>query len=172
MIEVICGGMFSGKTEELIRRVNRAKYAKQKVQSFKHSLDNRYSDNIHSHSDKKEECISTDHLSIDMVDIDTKVVAIDEAQFFDFHIISFVKCLSRTGIKVIIAGLDMDYLGCSFGEMPYLLAIADTVTKLKAVCMKCGNDASMTQKLIVNLEITQVGSKELYEARCRNCHYK
>jgi thymidine kinase len=172
-IEVICGSMFSGKTEELIRRIHRAEYAKQNIIVFKPVIDNRYDDrNIVSHSQMKAPSIS-----ISMADEiyryitpDIQVVAIDEAQFFDEAIVKVCNDLADKGIRVIVAGLDQDYLGKPFGYMPQLLAIAEYVTKNLAICLKCGNPANRTQRTIHSGEQILVGSTEAYEARCRNCH--
>uniref|UniRef100_A0A7C3MS61 Thymidine kinase n=1 Tax=Dictyoglomus thermophilum TaxID=14 RepID=A0A7C3MS61_DICTH len=178
-IEVICGGMYSGKSEELIRRVRRAQIAKQKVQVFKHSLDTRYDkDYITSHTGLKIEAIAVSN-SADIekyVDEDTQVVAIEEGQFFDMGIVKVCQRLADKGKRVIVAGLDQDFRGEPFGPMPYLMAVAEYVDKLHAICMKCGNLASRTQRIIngkpayYDDPIILVGAFESYEARCRNCH--
>ncbi len=178
-VEVICGSMFSGKTEELIRRVRRAVIAKQKVQVFKPEVDTRYSiQSVTSHSGQGFEAIpiarSCDILTA--LKPDTTVVAIDEVQFFDPEIERVTETLANRGLRVIIAGLDMDFRGEPFGSMPALLCRADEVQKLHAICMVCGEYASRTQRL-VNGEparyddpIILVGAEEAYEARCREHH--
>ena len=178
-IEVICGGMYSGKSEELIRRVRRAQIAKQKVQVFKHSLDIRYDkDYVASHTGLKIEAIPVSS-SADierLVEDDTQVVAIEEGQFFDMGIVKVCQRLADKGKRVIVAGLDQDFRGEPFGPMPYLMAVAEYVDKLHAICMKCGNVASRTQRIIdgkpayYDDPIILVGAFETYEARCRNCH--
>ena len=172
-IEVICGSMFSGKTEELIKRINRATYAKQKIQAFKPALDDRYDkDYIVSHS--KLKALSKPILEaseiLDLVDDDTEIVAIDEAQFFSEDIILVCNTLADSGKRVIVAGLDQDYRGIPFGHMPYLMAIAEYVTKSLAICVKCGNPANRTQRLVHEDKTILVGATDIYEARCRNCH--
>ncbi len=172
-IEIICGGMFSGKSEELIRRVRRTQYARQKIQVFKPSLDNRYADEyVVSHSQMKlPSLLVTDTADIrSQLESDVQVIAIDEVQFFDEGVISLVSELADQGKRVILAGLDMDYRGKPFGPMPHLLAIADYVTKLQAICVKCGNPAGRTQRLSHDKEQIVVGADNIYEARCRNCH--
>lgn len=179
-IEVICGSMFCGKTEELIRRVRRAIIAKQKVKVFKPSIDDRYGiQNITSHTGQSVEAISVSAASeiLEIANGDTTVVAIDEAQFFDDGITEVVQELVDSfGNRVIVAGLDLDFRGEPFGAMPQLLAIAEDVTKLHAICVSCGKEASRTQRL-VNGEpahyddpIILVGAQESYEARCRKHH--
>lgn len=178
-VEVICGSMFSGKTEELIRRARRASIARQKVQVFKPAIDTRYSiQRVTSHNGLDFEAIpasgSQDILAL--LDANTTVVAIDEAQFFDPGIVPVVEELSRRSIRVIIAGLDMDFRGEPFGSMPTLLCCADEVQKLHAICMVCGEDASRTQRLVngqparYDDPIILVGASETYEARCREHH--
>ena len=172
-IEVICGSMFSGKTEELIRRVHRAEYARQKIQVFKPKIDDRYDkEQIVSHSQMKTPSVIV-VTSLDIhkqVKYDTEVVAIDEVQFFDNEIIDICSKLADSGKRVIVAGLDQDYRGIPFGPMPQLLAIAEYVTKLNAICVKCGNPASRTQRLSREKDTIVVGASDIYEARCRNCH--
>lgn len=178
-VEVICGSMFSGKTEELIRRVRRAMIARQQVQVFKPAIDTRYSiQRVTSHNgqDFEAHLASTAHEILDRIKPDTTVAAIDEAQFFDAEIEQVVETLAARGVRVIIAGLDMDFRGEPFGSMPMLLCRADDVQKLHAICMVCGEDASRTQRL-VNGEparyddpIILVGASEAYEARCREHH--
>ena len=172
-IEVICGSMFSGKTEELIRRVHRAEYARRKIQVFKPEIDNRYEKNhIVSHSKMKtpSQIVKNAQEIHDLVKYDTEIIAIDEAQFFDDNIVTVCDKLANNGKRVIVAGLDQDYTGKPFGPMPFLLAIAEYVSKLNAICVKCGNPASRTQRLTKSKETVVVGATDIYEARCRNCH--
>jgi thymidine kinase len=178
-VEVICGSMFSGKTEELIRRVRRAIIAKQKTQVFKPAIDTRYSiQRVTSHNGQGFEALSvmgSESIRAALED-DTTVVAIDEAQFFDSGIEQLVEELAQRGVRVIIAGLDMDFRGEPFGSMPALLCRADEVQKLHAICMVCGEDASRTQRLVngqpaqYDDPIIMVGAAEAYEARCREHH--
>ena len=172
-IEVICGSMFSGKTEELIRRIHRAEYAKQKIQVFKPEIDNRYAkDHIVSHSKFKAPSLNINKAEdiLQMVDDNTEIVAIDEAQFLDKKIVEVCNTLANRGMRVIVAGLDQDYRGKPFGPMPELLAIAEYITKQLAICVKCGNPANRTQRLIHDKKKVIVGDTDIYEARCRNCH--
>lgn len=172
-IEVICGSMFSGKTEELIKRIRRAEYARQKIQVFKPQIDNRYAeDHIVSHSQMRAASVNISCAKdiLGLVETDTEVVAIDEAQFLDAEIVGVCQELANKGYRVIVAGLDQDYRGEPFGSMPQLLAIAEYITKNLAICMKCGNPANRTQRLVRDEETILVGSTEIYEARCRNCH--
>ena len=178
-IEYICGSMFSGKSEELIRRIKRAKYAKQKVQVFKPGIDDRYSEiAVVSHNGNQEEAMPVKHSSeiLNKLDADTNIVAIDEVQFFDFGIIEVCETLANRGLRVICAGLDLDFRGEPFGPSPALLAQAELVTKLQAICVKCGNPATRTQRLIdgkpahYHDPVIKVGASESYEARCRHCH--
>lgn len=170
-IEVICGSMFSGKTEELIRRLNRAKIARQKIQIFKPALDKRYhEENIVSHNDNSIPSIpvqSSQQIS-DLAQ-NCEVVGFDEAQFFDEGIVEVCDQLANSGKRVIIAGLDMDYMGKPFGCMPQLMAIAEYVTKVHAVCMVCGEVASHSYRLSPSNERVLLGETDLYEARCRRC---
>lgn len=178
-IEVVCGSMFSGKTEELIRRVRRAIIAKQKVQVFKPGIDDRYGiKEVTSHNGQNVKAVPLVEaiLIIDNLESTTTVVAIDEAQFFDDGIIEVVERLANNGIRVIIAGLDTDFRGEAFGQMPELMARAEEVTKLRAICVVCGHQATRTQRL-VNGEpayyddpIILVGAQESYEPRCREHH--
>lgn len=178
-IEVICGSMFSGKSEELIRRVHRVQIARKKVQVFKPTVDNRFAvQYIYSHNGSKIEAIniSQSEILLKKLDPDTEVIAIDEAQFYSDDIISICQKLADQGKRVIIAGLDQDFRGEPFGPIPKLLAIAEHIDKLQAICMVCGNPASRTQRL-VNGEPAKysdptilIGAKESYEARCRKCH--
>jgi thymidine kinase len=172
-IEVITGSMFSGKTEELIRRVRRVEYAQQKCQVFKPEIDNRYeAEYIVSHSQMKAASarVSTVAEIRQQVDADTEVVAIDEVQFFGDGIVELCTELADAGIRVIVAGLDQDYRGLPFGPMPSLLSIAEYVTKNLAICVKCGNPANRTQRLRGGTDRVLVGAADIYEARCRNCH--
>lgn len=171
-IEVITGSMFSGKSEELIRRLRRAQIARQKVQIFKPAIDARYSDNhIVSHSEMRIEsqAVSSAREILALVEISTTVVGIDEGQFFDQELVSVANQLANQGKRVIIAGLDMDYLGKPFEPMPLLMAIAEDVTKTRAICVQCGNPATYTQRLIQRRERVVVGAAGSYEARCRQC---
>ncbi len=178
-IEVICGSMFSGKTEELIRRLRRAEYARQKVQVFKPAIDNRYDEtNVSSHTGIQ---ITAQPVN-DAADIraavqpDTDVVGIDEVQFLGWDVIDLCTDLAEAGKRVIVAGLDMDFRGEPFGPMPVLMAQAEAVTKLQAICMVCGAPASRTQRLVngkpapYDAEVIFVGADEAYQARCRKCH--
>jgi thymidine kinase len=171
-LEVISGPMFSGKTEELIRRLNLAIIAKQRVQIFKHAIDKRYDETyITSHTNMKFKAVpvsSSEEILAKLNDA-TRVVGIDEAQFFDDGIVEVCNKLANRGLRVIAAGLDQDFLGRPFGPMPHLLAIADSVLKLKAVCVVCGGEASKTQRRTENAERVLVGAGEHYEARCRAC---
>ncbi len=178
-IEVICGPMFAGKTEELIRRITRMEYAKRKFIVFKPRIDNRYSETeISSHNLRKIKAINIDSPSdiYKYLDDSYQSVVIDEVQFFDERMLDIVADLASKGLRVICAGLDMDFKGKPFGIMPELLAIAEKVTKLSAICVCCGCDATRTQRLIDGHEaydddpIVLVGAKESYEARCRKCH--
>mgnify|MGYP003556804046 FL=1 len=170
-IEVICGSMFSGKTEELIRRLKRVKIANLKVEIFKPAIDVRYDETkIVSHDTNA--IISTpveNSQSILLLARDVDVVGIDEAQFFDAGIANVCEQLAQKGIRVIVAGLDMDYLGNPFGQMPNLLAKADYITKLHAICMKCGNIANISYRKIAEGPQVLLGEKDIYEPRCRIC---
>jgi thymidine kinase len=171
-IEVITGSMFSGKSEELIRRVRRAQIARQKVQIFKPSVDERFSDaEIVSHSEMRIQGVKVGSSAelLRMVDEDTEVVAIDEAQFFDKDLPSVCTTLAEAGKRVVIAGLDTDYLGKPFEPMPVMMAIAEYVTKMHAICMVCGNPASHTQRLVASDHRLLLGASGMYEARCRRC---
>jgi thymidine kinase len=171
-IEVICGSMFSGKSEELIRRLRRAQIARQRVQIFKPQIDSRYSENhIVSHSDQKiaSEAVNSAKDILDRVDARTEVVGIDEAQFFDREITAVCNRLADMGKRVIVAGLDQDYMGHPFEPMPQLLAIAEYITKTLAICVRCGNPANHTQRMIASHERVIVGASDIYEARCRRC---
>jgi thymidine kinase len=172
-IEVITGSMFSGKSEELIRRLRRAQIARQKVQIFKPALDNRYSDgHIVSHSDMRiasQNVASSSRVLLDQVEPDTEVVGIDEGQFFDLELPAVCNELANQGKRVIVAGLDQDYLGKPFEPMPQLLAVAEYITKTLAICMVCGNPANHTQRLVHNQDRVLLGAQGTYEARCRRC---
>ena len=170
-IEVICGSMFSGKTEELIRRLKRVKIANLKAEIFKPSVDKRYDEiKIVSHDENKIQSTPVDDSQkILLLAKDVDVVGIDEAQFFDAKITTVCEELAINGIRVIVAGLDMDYKGNPFGEMPKLLSIADYITKLHAICVKCGNIANISyRKAAIEAQVL-VGEKDLYEPRCRIC---
>ena len=178
-VEVITGSMFCGKTEELIRRLRRAKIARQKVQVFKPVVDTRYSvGKVKSHSGSEFDAIPLHHASdiLSLLEQDTTVIGIDEAQFFNIEIISVVKTLADRGLRVIVAGLDTDFRGEPFGAMPIIIAIAEVVDKLHAICMVCGEPASRTQRLVngepaqYNDSVVVVGASEMYEARCRAHH--
>lgn len=172
-IEVICGSMFSGKTEELIRRLKRAQIAKLNVEIFKPKTDTRYDDSaVVSHDFNSIQSTSVDSSSaILLLGTNTQVVGIDEAQFFDDELPQVCNKLAQKGIRVIIAGLDMDYTGKPFGPMPALMAIAEHVTKVNAVCMKCGNPALYSYRTVTNEERVLLGEKESYEPRCRACYH-
>ena len=178
-IEVICGSMFSGKTEELIRRVRRAQIARQKVQVFKPSIDVRYSTGqVASHNGALHSAVTvTGSEEVEaLVEPDTNVVAIDEAQFFDEGVVDLCERLAHNGVRVIVAGLDLDFRGEPFGPMPRLMAEAEMVDKLQAICVECGAPASRTQRMIdgqpaaYDDPIILVGARDYYEARCRHCH--
>ena len=171
-IEVICGSMFSGKTEELIRRLKRAKFAKQNVQIFKPCIDVRYSE---------DEVVSHDSHSIDSTPIsspakmleiaqDVQVVGIDEAQFFDESIVDVVQTLANRGVRVIIAGLDTDFLGKPFGPMPALMAVAEDIQKVHAICVRCGSPANHSHRLSQSSELVVLGETGIYEPLCRHCY--
>ncbi len=178
-IEVICGSMFSGKTEELIRRVRRAQIARQRVQVFKHQLDDRYATGyVASHAGSQLEAIpvrNAEELAA-YLNPETEVVAIDEAQFFDWGLVELCEALADSGKRVIVAGLDQDFRGEPFGPMPVLMAKAEHITKLHAICAVCGAPASRSQRLIEGRPahyddpVILVGARERYEPRCRVCH--
>lgn len=172
-IEVICGSMFSGKTEELIRRMKRAQFAKLPVEIFKPEIDVRYGLNeVVSHDSNSIPSTPVSHSSaILLLSADTKVVGIDEAQFFDEELPNVCVELANRGIRVIVAGLDMDYLGKPFGPIPSLMAIAEDVTKVHAVCVKCGAPANYSYRLQQNESRVLLGEKESYEPRCRACYF-
>ena len=173
-IEIICGSMFSGKTEELILRMKRAKFANQKVEIFKPAIDIRYS---------QEEVVSHDANAILSTPVETsesillltgdvEVVGIDEVQFFDENIVDVCQQLANRGVRVICAGLDMDYLGNPFGPMPKLMAVAEYVTKVHAICVKCGNLAHHSHRLTASNKLVELGEKDAYEPICRHCFNK
>ncbi len=171
-IEVICGSMFSGKSEELIRRLRRAMIARQTVQVFKPAIDNRYDEAyIVSHNQQKLSGIPLNKISEiwEHLKDDTRVVGIDEAQFFDSELVSIANELANSGRRVIIAGLDQDYLGKPFEPIPQLLAIAEYITKTLAVCVKCGAPANKSQRIVKSDERVLVGAMDAYEPRCRKC---
>ncbi len=170
-IEVICGSMFSGKTEELIRRLKRVKYANLKVEIFKPAIDTRYDEvNVVSHDSNAILSTPIDNSqTILLMSEGVDVIGIDEAQFFDDQICHVCETLALKGIRVIVAGLDMDYLGRPFGQMPGLLAIADYITKLHAICMKCGNIANVSYRKTTQEGQVLLGEKDIYEPRCRVC---
>lgn len=172
-VEVICGSMFSGKTEELIRRLKRALYGKQKVQVFKPQIDTRYDEwSVVSHSQQK--LVATPVTRAEQIwqhlRPDTEVVGIDEVQFLGVEVLSVVEGLAAKGIRVVCAGLDQDYQGKPFEPMPQLLAVAEYVTKELAICVVCGNPANRSQRTVASAERVVVGAQGAYEARCRKCH--
>ena len=171
-IEVITGSMFSGKTEELIRRLRRAQYAGLKVEIFKPSLDNRYSETrVVSHDEKSIVSTPVDNPSaILLLSGEVDVVAIDEAQFFDNSIVNVCNNLADSGVRVIIAGLDMDFMGNPFGPMPALISIAEYITKVHAICMRCGNLAQYSFRKSEDSQVVLLGEKDLYEPLCRTCY--
>lgn len=171
-VEVICGSMFSGKTEELIRRLKRAQFANQKIAIFKPSIDVRYSDaDVVSHDLHSIE--STPICSaVKMLEVgdDIQVVGVDEAQFFDDSIVETVQILADRGVRVIVAGLDTDYLGNPFGPMPALMAVAEDVQKVHAICVRCGNLANHSHRLSSSTRLVELGEKDIYEPLCRQCY--
>ena len=178
-IEVICGSMFSGKTEELIRRVRRAQIARQKVQVFKPAIDTRYAEReVASHNGMQWEAVPVEDTAQlrALIEPDTTVVALDEAQFFDDDVVALCEELAHQEMRVIVAGLDMDFRGEPFGPVPMLMARAEQVSKLQAICVVCGGPASRTQRIIngqpaaYDDPVILVGADEAYEARCRGCH--
>jgi thymidine kinase len=179
IVEVIVGSMFSGKTDELIRRLRRATIAKQKVQVFKPAIDHRFSEakvTSHAGNDFDAQPIKSSAELLDQLDANTTVVAVDEAQFFDPKIIEIIQKLADDGLRVIVAGLDTDFRGEPFGPMPTLMAQAERVDKLHAICMVCAEEASRTQRLLdgnpahYDDPVVVIGASELYEARCRKHH--
>ena len=171
-IEVICGPMFSGKSEELMRRLRRARIARKRVQVFKPSIDTRYSsDEIVSHGDirMKSEVVKDASEILTRLDWRTQVVGIDESNFFTPDLVDIASQLADTGKQVLIAGLDTDYMGRPFPPMPILLTLAESITKTLAICMRCGNPAKHTQRLVESDDLIVVGAGGMYEARCRRC---
>ena len=170
-IEVVCGSMFSGKTEELIRRLRRAQFANQKIAIFKPTVDNRYSDvEVVSHDFHK--LTSTpikDPADMLKVGPEVKVVGVDEAQFFGDSLVEVCQTLANRGVRVIVAGLDMDYLGQPFGPMPRLMAVAEDVQKVHAICVKCGALATFSHRLSKSQDLVLLGEKDVYEPLCRDC---
>ena len=170
-IEVVCGSMFSGKTEELIRRLKRAKFANQKVEIFKPCIDTRYSEeevvSHDSHAIRSTPGDSPQNILLMSSDVD--VVGIDEAQFFDESIVDVCRQLADNGVRVIVAGLDMDYMGKPFGPMPALMATAEYVTKVHAICVRCGNLAHHSHRLTADEKLVMLGEKDTYEPICRHC---
>jgi thymidine kinase len=174
VVEVICGSMFSGKTEELIRRLKRAQFANQKIQIFKPTVDNRFSEtDVVSHDLHSFPCTPIkDPERMLKVPDDVEVIGIDEAQFFDDSIVEVCQKLADSGKRVIIAGLDMDYQGKPFGPMPALMAIAEDVQKVHAICVRCGNLANRSHRLTGSRKLVVIGEKDVYEPLCRNCFNK
>ncbi len=171
-IEVICGSMFSGKTEELIRRLKRAKYARQRVEIFKPEIDTRYDvEKVVSHDENSINSTPVQSSSqILLLCADVDVVGIDEAQFFDAEIVTVCNTLANRGIRVIVAGLDMDFLGKPFGPMPALMASAEFVTKVRAICVRCGDLAYVSHRMIENKKLVLLGETDTYEPLCRSCY--
>ena len=171
-IEVICGPMFSGKTEELIRRLTRATYARQEVQIFKPKIDNRYDETaLVSHSEQRlpgEAVANLDELR-GALHSKVEVIGIDEVQFFDESVVSFCESMANQGRRIVVAGLDQDYRGQPFGPMPKLLSVAEYITKLMAICVRCGNPAHRSYRLAEDPQQVLVGTEDQYEARCRRC---
>jgi thymidine kinase len=171
-IEVICGPMFSGKSEELIRRLRRATIARKRVQVFKPALDDRYSlDEIVSHGDMrmKSEIVEDSAGILTRLDWRTEVIGVDEANFLGAGLVEVVTRLADAGKQVILSGLDTDYMGRPFSPVPELLCLAESITKTLAICMRCGNPAKHTQRLVASDELIVVGAAGMYEARCRRC---
>lgn len=171
-IEVVCGSMYSGKTEELIRRLRRAEIAKQKVLIIKPKIDDRYSsEHLVSHSDQRipSVAVSTAEQILEMSK-DAQVIGIDEGQFFDMELVRVCQDLADQGKRVIVAGLDQDYRGEPFEPIPQLLAVAEYITKTLAICLQCGSPANRTQRLSTDSDRVVVGGSKMYEARCRHCH--
>ena len=171
-IEVICGSMFSGKTEELIRRLKRAQFAKQTVEIYKPCIDVRYSDDeVVSHDSHSIPSTPIDSpASMLLLSSDVEVVGIDEAQFFDDTIVEVVQTLADRGARVIIAGLDTDFMGKPFGPMPALMAVAEDIQKVHAICVKCGSPANHSHRLSASDKLVVLGEKDIYEPLCRHCY--
>lgn len=172
VIEVITGSMFSGKTEELIRRLRRAGFARQKVEIFKPAIDVRYSESdVVSHDEHSIRSTPVENSSnIMLLSAGVDVVGIDEAQFFDKHLVDVVVQLANQGVRVIVAGLDMDFKGNPFGPIPGLMAVADFVTKVHAVCVRCGSNAQFSHRLSEKEQVVLLGEKDIYEPLCRRCY--
>lgn len=173
-IEVVCGSMFSGKTEELIRRMKRAQFAHQKVEIFKPAIDTRYSEeDVVTHEGVAINSTPVDNSSsILLLGADCDVIGVDEAQFFDMNLVEVCNELARRGVRVICAGLDMDFRGVPFGPMPALCAIADDVTKVHAICVKCGSLAYVSHRKVANEKRVLLGETDSYEPLCRDCYQK
>lgn len=173
-IEIICGSMFSGKTEELIRRLNRARIAKQRVEIFKPSIDTRYDEtNVVSHNENAIQSTPVQSSSqILLYASEVDVVGIDEAQFFDDELVNVCNKLADSGIRVILAGLDMDFTGKPFGPIPALMATAEYVTKVHAICMRCGNLAHYSHRMTADEKLVMLGETDTYEPLCRDCFIK
>jgi len=173
-IEIVCGSMFSGKTEELIRRLKRAKIAKQKVEIFKPAVDTRYDEeNVVSHDSNSVSSTPVQNASqILFYAEDFEVVGIDEAQFFGNELVNVCNELAANGKRVIVAGLDMDYLGKPFGPIPHLMATAEYVTKVHAICMRCGSLANHSHRMVKNDNLVLLGETDAYEPLCRSCFHK
>lgn len=174
-IEVVCGSMFSGKTEELIRRIRRAQYANQKIAIFKPAIDKRYSDvEVVSHDLHKIHSIPVSCATeiLDKVPEGVQVVGIDEAQFFGAELVEVCQSLANRGVRVIVAGLDMDYKAVPFGPIPALMAVAEDVLKVHAICVKCGSLASYSHRLSKSRDLVLLGEKDIYEPLCRECFNK
>ena len=171
-IEVICGSMFSGKTEELIRRMKRAQFAKQTVEIYKPCIDVRYSeDQVVSHDSHSIPSTPIDSpASMLLLSSDVEVVGIDEAQFFDETLVDVVQTLANRGIRVIVAGLDTDFMGKPFGPMPALMAVAEDIQKVHAICVKCGSPANHSHRLVASDALVVLGEKDEYEPLCRHCY--
>ncbi len=171
-IEVICGSMFSGKTEELIRRMKRAQFAKQKVEIYKPCIDVRYSeDEVVSHDSHSIPSTPIDSpASMLLLSSDVEVVGIDEAQFFDDTLVEVAQTLANRGIRVIVAGLDTDFMGNPFGPIPALMAVAEEVQKVHAICVKCGSPANHSHRLSKSNELVVLGETDIYEPLCRHCY--
>lgn len=173
-IEVVCGSMFSGKTEELIRRLRRAQFANQRIAIFKPCIDNRYSDvEVVSHDSHKisSQPISSPAQMLNLPD-DVQVVGVDEAQFFDASLVEVCQELAKRGIRVIVAGLDTDFKGVPFGPMPMLMAVAEDVQKVHAICVRCGNLANNSHRLSKSEDLVLLGETDIYEPLCRECYVK
>lgn len=172
-IEVICGSMFSGKTEELLRRLKRAEFANKKIEIFKPAIDTRYDEtDVVSHDKNKIRSTPVSHSeNILLLANETEVIGIDEAQFFDMGLVEVCEKLAAQGKRVIVAGLDMDYKGKPFGPMPNMLSIADYITKVHAICMVCGDIALFSYRLVANENRVLLGETDSYEPRCRNCFH-